>query len=143
MKLRLEHKGARIELIPLIDIIFLLLVFFIYSMLSMVVYRGIPVDLPAADTAETEQRDIIAITIDDQGQIYLDKELVSHHELLFRLKNAVDAFPDKGVVISGHRNSPYRVFVDILDQVRLAGCQRVSIEAMPKDKGNKNNLQSP
>jgi biopolymer transport protein ExbD len=52
MRLRLEHKGARIELIPLIDIIFLLLVFFIYSMLSMVVYRGIPVVLPSADTVE-------------------------------------------------------------------------------------------
>ena len=50
MKLNLNQKGARIELIPLIDIIFLLLVFFIYSMLSMVVYRGIPVNLPAADT---------------------------------------------------------------------------------------------
>ena len=40
MRLKLENKSARIELIPLIDIIFLLLVFFIYSMLSMVVYRG-------------------------------------------------------------------------------------------------------
>jgi biopolymer transport protein ExbD len=134
VKLKLEHKGARIELIPLIDIIFLLLVFFIYSMLSMVVYRGIPVDLPAADTAETEQRDIIAITIDDQGQIYLDKDLVSDLALLGRLKNAVAAFPHKAVIISGHRNSPYRVFVEVLDQVRLAGCQRVSIEAMPKEK---------
>jgi biopolymer transport protein ExbD len=134
VKLKLEHKGARIELIPLIDIIFLLLVFFIYSMLSMVVYRGIPVDLPAAETAETEQRDIIAITIDNQGRIYLDKELVSHVELRGRLENAVDAFPEKAVIISGHRDSPYRVFVDVLDQARLAGCQRVSIEAMPKEK---------
>jgi len=136
VKLTLEQKSARIELIPLIDIIFLLLVFFIYSMLSMVVYRGIPVDLPAADTAETEQRDIIAITIDDQGQIYLDKELVPDHALLSRLKNAVGAFSDKAVIISGHRDAPYRVFVDVLDQVRLAGCQRVSIEAKPKETGD-------
>ena len=137
MKLSLEQQGARIELIPLIDIIFLLLVFFIYSMLSMVVYRGIPVSLPAADTAETQQGEIVVITIDEQGRIFLDKDPVADHELLPRLKNVVAAFPDKAVIISGHRDSPYRVFVDVLDQVRLAGCQRVSIEAMPKEKGPK------
>jgi len=134
VKLTLEKKGARIELIPLIDIIFLLLVFFIYSMLSMVVYRGIPVSLPAADTAETQQDEILVITIDDQGQIFLDKDPVGDNALLPRLKNAVEAFSDKAVIISGHRDAPYKVFVDVLDQVRLAGCERVSIEAKPKEK---------
>lgn len=137
MKLNLEQKGARIELIPLIDIIFLLLVFFIYSMLSMVVYRGIPVNLPAADTAETQQGEILVITIDDQGQVFLDKEPIAYDAFLPHLKKAVGAFPDRAVIISGHRDAPYRVFVDVLDQVRLAGCERVSIEAMPKEKGSK------
>ena len=137
MKVSLEQKGARIELIPLIDIIFLLLVFFIYSMLSMVVYRGIPMNLPAADTAETQQGDILVVTIDDQGQVFLDKEPIGDDELLSRLKNVVAVFPDKAVIISGHRDAPYWVFVHVLDQVRLAGCRRVSIEAMPKEKGPK------
>jgi biopolymer transport protein ExbD len=129
MRLRLEHKGARIELIPLIDIIFLLLVFFIYSMLSMVVYRGIPVVLPSADTVETEKGETLIITVDEKGNIFLDKELTTSLELLSRLRTEQATFPDKTAVISGHRESPYRVFVDVLDKVRLAGFQRVSVEA--------------
>jgi biopolymer transport protein ExbD len=131
MRLRLERKGARIELIPLIDIIFLLLVFFIYSMLSMVVYRGIPVVLPSADTVETEKGQALIISVDAKGNIFLNKELTTSLELLSRLKREQAASPDKTAVISGHRDSPYRVFVDVLDKVRLAGFQRVSMEAIP------------
>ncbi|MEE9566422.1 MAG: biopolymer transporter ExbD, partial [Desulfobacteria bacterium] len=61
MKLKLERKSARIELIPLVDIIFLLLVFFIYSMLSMAVYRGIPVMLPQAETVESAKEQAVFI----------------------------------------------------------------------------------
>ena len=103
----------------------------------MVVYRGIPVNLPAADTAEMQQGDILVVTIDDQGQVFVDKEPIAYDALLPYLKNAVGAFPDRAVNISGHRDAPYGVFVHVLDQARLAGCERVSIEAMPKEKGSK------
>ncbi|MBW2108573.1 MAG: biopolymer transporter ExbD [Deltaproteobacteria bacterium] len=135
MKLNFEQQGARIELIPLIDIIFLLLVFFIYSMLSMVVYRGIPVDLPRANTTEAQQGALLVITIDGRGRIFVDQEPVEADRLSERLK-AVAAGPSKkAVVISGHRDAPYRAFVEVLDGVRRAGFERVSIEAAPKGKG--------
>lgn len=134
MKLQLAQKGARIELIPLIDIIFLLLVFFIYSMLSMVVYRGIPVSLPAADTAETHEGDTLVITIDEKGNLFVDKEPTPSRELLSRLEREQAAFPGKTAIISGHRESPYRVFVDVLDTARRAGFQRVSMEARPRQR---------
>jgi biopolymer transport protein ExbD len=136
VKLRLKQKSARIELIPLIDIIFLLLVFFIYSMLSMVVYRGIPVVLPTADTLEAEKAQVVNITIDESGNVFVDKELTPNHDLLPRLKEEQSAFPEKTAVISGHRESPYRAFVDVLDKVRLAGFQRVSMEAEPRPQEN-------
>ncbi|MBW2265111.1 MAG: biopolymer transporter ExbD [Deltaproteobacteria bacterium] len=129
MKLKLEQKGARIELIPLIDIIFLLLVFFIYSMLSMVVYRGIPVKLPVAEAVETEKGEVLVITINKRGKVFLDKESVSRRRLLSELKAARAAFPAKGVIISGHGEAHYKVFVDVLDKVRLAGFEKVSMEA--------------
>ena len=131
MKLHLKQKSARIELIALIDIIFLLLVFFIYSMLSMVVYRGIPVVLPTAHTVEAEKAKVVNITIDETGNVFVDKELIPSRELLSRLKREQSAFPEKTAVISGHRESPYRIFVDVLDKVRLAGFQRLSMEAEP------------
>ena len=131
MKLALKHKNARIELIPLIDIIFLLLVFFIYSMLSMAVYRGIPVTLPNAETVESTKDKALFITIDDKGNVFLDKELVKD-DLLSHLKREHMACPQKTAIISGDGDSPYRVFVDVLDKVRIAGFRKVSMEARPE-----------
>ena len=132
MKLALKHKGARIELIPLIDIIFLLLVFFIYSMLSMVVYRGIPVSLPAADSVETAKEATLVITIDEGGDIFLNRRRTSGQDLLEKLKRLRTDFPEDTIIISGHGEAHYRVFVDVLDKVRLAGFKKISMEARPR-----------
>ena len=136
MKLKLEHKSARIELIPLIDIIFLLLVFFIYSMLSMAVYRGIPVTLPNAETVESTKEQALFITIDDEGNVFIDKKLVKD-DLLSHLKREQAAGPHKTAIISGDGDSPYRVFVDVLDKVRIAGFKKVSMEATPEKSQQK------
>ena len=61
-------KKARIEMLPLIDIVFLLLVFFIYAMLSMAVHRGLPVELPVSTTAEIDKKLVLSVTIDAQGK---------------------------------------------------------------------------
>jgi biopolymer transport protein ExbD len=129
MKLRIERKSARIELIPLVDIIFLLLVFFIYSMLSMAVYRGIPVVLPKAQTVEAAKERTVFITIDKTGQVFVDKVLVQRSQLLGLLKKEQTSFPEATAMISADGDVPYRVFVDVLDKVRLAGFQKVSMEA--------------
>ena len=131
MKIELKHKSARIELIPLIDIIFLLLVFFIYSMLSMAVYRGIPVTLPNAETVESTKEQALFITIDDKGKVFIDKKLVKD-DLLSQLKREQAVSPQKIAIISGDGDSPYRVFIDVLDKVRLAGFTNVSMEASPE-----------
>jgi biopolymer transport protein ExbD len=132
MKLKVERKNARIELIPLVDIIFLLLVFFIYSMLSMAVYRGIPVMLPQAETVEGEKKQAVFITVDKKGNIFVDKALIARNELLGRLKTEQMTFPQKTAIISADGDAPYRAFVDVLDKVRLAGFTKVSMEARPE-----------
>ena len=132
MKLRLERKSARIELIPLVDIIFLLLVFFIYSMLSMAVYRGIPVMLPQAETIESTKEEAVFITVDKKGNVFVDKAITDRDELLGRLRREQAAFPEKTAIISADGDAPYRAFVDVLDKVRLAGFKKVSIEAQPQ-----------
>jgi biopolymer transport protein ExbD len=137
MKLHLKQKSARIELIALIDIIFLLLVFFIYSMLSMAVYRGIPVTLPDAETVENAKEQAVFITVDKEGNLFVDKELIAVDELLGRLKREQAAFPQKIAIISGDGDSPYRVFVDVLDKVRLGGFKKVSMEAKPRGSDTK------
>ena len=64
---RKVRPGARIEMIPLIDIIFLLLVVVIYAMLSMTVHKGIRVELPRAATAEVDKKDHFSVSIADKG----------------------------------------------------------------------------
>ncbi len=76
-----ERRRARVEMIPLIDIVFLLLVFFIYAMLSMVVHRGVKVTLPAPRTAQIDRRDYVGITIDADNSIYFDEQKVTAAEL--------------------------------------------------------------
>jgi biopolymer transport protein ExbD len=132
MKLTVHRKPARIELIPLVDIIFLLLVFFIYSMLSMAVYRGIPVVLPTAETVETSKVQAVFVTVDRTGKVFVNKTFTPTRELLARLKTERTARPEETAIISADGDAPYRVFVEVLDQVRIAGFEKVSIEAKPE-----------
>ncbi len=132
MKLELKRKSPRIELIPLVDIIFLLLVFFIYSMLSMAVYRGVPVMLPKAETVEIAKEQAVFITIDKKGRVFVDESLTERNELLNRLKREQATFPEATAIISADGDAPYRAFVDVLDKVKLARFTKVSIEARPE-----------
>ena len=77
MKVQLNQSSkVRIELIPLIDIVFLLLVFFIYAMLSMAVHRGLPVQLPKSTATRIEKHTTLSVTVKADGSIFVDKEPV-------------------------------------------------------------------
>jgi len=88
MKLNLNiERKARIEMLPLIDIVFLLLVFFIYAMLSMAVHHGLPVVLPTSSTAKIDKHLVLSVTVKEDGTIYVDKEQVALKNLAVFLKN--------------------------------------------------------
>ena len=70
-------KKVRIEMLPLIDIVFLLLVFFIYAMLSMAVHRGLPILLPTSSSAQIDKSLVLSVTIKSDGTLYVDKEQVA------------------------------------------------------------------
>ena len=63
-------------MLPLIDIVFLLLVVFIYTMLSMAVHKGMEVNLPRSSVADIEKHLVLSVTVKKDGSIYLDKEKV-------------------------------------------------------------------
>lgn len=125
-------KKPRIEMLPLIDIVFLLLVFFIYAMLSMAVHHSLPVTLPVSSTADIDKHLSLTVTVNQKGEIFLDNERVSHEELQDLLEektqNAadlksmqVDLFADK--VIS------YQELYRVLDIIRTAGISNVSLQS--------------
>ncbi|MDY6844276.1 MAG: biopolymer transporter ExbD [Thermodesulfobacteriota bacterium] len=126
-------KQARIEMIPLIDVVFLLLVFFIYSMLSMVVHRGIPIDLPQAKSSLIDKKEYIALSITKEGTVFWGKRLVTFGELKNLLAKKKASNPHLKVFIKGDRKTHYEKVVRILDIVRLTGLNKVSLETVFED----------
>ena len=130
MKINLEvSRKARIEMLPLIDIVFLLLVFFIYAMLSMAVHRGLPVDLPLSQTAKIDKRLILSVTIKSDGSIYVDEEYVRLEDLVGALKTMAKNQKEPGVLLFADRLIHYQSLFQILDKIRLAGINRISLQA--------------
>jgi len=123
-----DQKRARIEMIPLIDVVFLLLVFFIYAMLSMVIHRGISVNLPRSKSAVVDKKDYVSLTISEKGDIYLDDMKTSLNEMELLLIRKRDYNPDLRVFIRGDRRARYERVIEVLDIVRKAGIGKVSLE---------------
>jgi biopolymer transport protein ExbD len=135
MKIKREkqlRQPPRIEMIPLMDVIFLVLVVFIYSMLTMVVHRGIPVNLPQATTLQTDQKDYTSISLTPDGTIFFNKERCTLAELGFWLRERFSALKEKPVYINGDKDVAYGLVVEILDLVRSVGYTKVVIEAEQK-----------
>lgn len=116
-------------MLPLIDIVFLVLVFFIYAMLSMAVHRGLPVLLPISSTSEIDKKLVLTVTVKEDGSIFLDKERVDLEELSVLLKNKAQGRRESGVLLFGDRNLTYQQLFRVLDQIRIAGLQRISLQS--------------
>ncbi|MCP4681150.1 MAG: biopolymer transporter ExbD [Desulfobacterales bacterium] len=130
MKVNLQAiRKPRIEMLPLIDIVFLLLVFFIYAMLSMAVHRGLPVVLPTAETARIDKHLVLSVTVDSDGVVYVDKEQVSMESLKDVLKDKTKSDRDAGVLLFADRSLSYQELFRVLDQIRMAGLKRISLQA--------------
>jgi biopolymer transport protein ExbD len=122
-------KPLRIEMLPLIDIVFLLLVVFIYTMLSMAVHKGMPVDLPTASQVQPEKQAPLSITVRTGGDIFLDRQPVALDELAAVLQPRAASDPGAVVLLFADRNLSYQALFQVLDRVRQAGLSRISLQA--------------
>jgi len=130
MKVAFEKtRKARIEMLPLIDIVFLLLVFFIYAMLSMAVHRALPVALPESATADIDKNALLSVTVESDGTVYLDKEPVPIELLAEKLTRNALAGKNPVVLLFADRNLSYQYLFKVLDQIRMAGLTRISLQA--------------
>ena len=116
-------------MLPMIDIVFLLLVFFIYAMLSMAVHRGLPVNLPASKTVKIDKKLILAVTIRDDGSIFVDKDPVDLDRLTTVLLAKAKGQDQPGVLLFADRNLTYQSLFEVLDRIRQAGLNRISLQA--------------
>ena len=125
-------RRARLEIVPLIDIIFFLLATFVLVSLSMVKNKGIPVVLPRAATGESaERQEHLVVGISEAGQFYLDKREMPEAELFAELARLRAANPDLKIFIHGDENARLGLAITVLDQARRIGISKVTFETNP------------
>lgn len=127
-----QRKRPRMEMIPLMDITFNLLSFFVYISLFMVLQRGVPVTLPQANTAETETKHAITVTVDAQGNVFVEGKTVGRDDLTTAIIKEARSAEKDSVVLRADGKASYQVVVEALDSIRMAGIKRVSLEARPR-----------
>ncbi len=134
-KLPAENAEARIEIVPLIDIMFFLLASFMLVSLSMVNLKSVKVNLPTATTSTPESRkDFVDISVDKIGAVYLDKKPMRDDQLVSSLAASRQKNPAMRVFISGDKQALHGDIIHVLDLVRSAGIEKVAFEIRPPGK---------
>ena len=120
---------ARIEIIPLIDIMFFLLAAFMLVSLSMVNLKSVKVNLPTATTATPDTtKDFVNISVDKAGLVFLDKKPIGNHELVQTLAAGQKTNATLRVFISGDQDARHGDVIRVLDLVRATGIEKVAFE---------------
>ena len=126
-------KKARIEIIPLIDIVLFLLATFVMVSMAMIKNQGVSVNLPVASTsAPQERKEYTAITVTAGGDYYFNKEAVSMEQIVERLTALKSSQPDPRVFINGDQKAEFGKAIAVLDAVRKLGISKVAIETTSK-----------
>jgi len=131
---RRSMKKARIEIIPMIDTIFFLLVFFMISTLSMSHYKGMPVNLPKAASGRQAPAESAAITIDKDDRLFFGKQLVDKPALGDLLRQHLVKNPELLVVINADDRVAHGRVVEVMDIVRGANVVKIAIAVKPKER---------
>ncbi|MFG6376291.1 MAG: biopolymer transporter ExbD [Desulfovibrio sp.] len=134
MRMPRTHRHARVEMLPLMDVVFLILVFLIYAMMVMVVHMGMPVALPTSKNAQPEQMVVLALTIRQDGALWLDKDPVTLETLpaeIMRQSRERGAADDEEPTLQIFADAmlPYQKLFDVLDALKKAGLKKISLQA--------------
>ena len=131
----IPHKKARIEIIPLIDIMFFLLASFMMVSLSQVHMKGIKVTLPTGASGETQsKRDYISISCDVNGTPYFDKKPVSYEELTAILGKVHQENPEAKVFVRGDRDTVHGNIIRVLDILRSQGFTKLHLKSRARQR---------
>ena len=125
-------KRARIEIIPLIDIIFFLLATFIMVSLSMSKNQGVQVALPSASSAASlgDQKELdkaVTLSVNGKGEIFYNKEKIALAQLPVKLQQLKTASKDPKVLLNSDANADFKHVVGVLDEVRKIGIAKIGI----------------
>ncbi len=123
------HKKARIEIIPLIDIMFFLLASFMMVSLSQVHMKGIKVTLPTGQSGETQSKqNYVSVSVDRNGNFFFDKQEMSYDAMAQKLQQVHESDPEAKVFVRGDADTVHGNIIRLLDLLRAAGFFKISFE---------------
>ncbi len=130
LKRRLKDDDGLI-LTPLIDIVFLVIIFFMLNT-SLAINPAIQVDLPNAYTSKAVLKDEILVTLSANGDIYIGKVLVSLERFPSDLKKEMVRLQNNRMILRADETLPYRILIEIMDLARLSGIEAISLVTAKK-----------
>ncbi len=125
---RSSGSSTAIDMTPMIDLIFLLLIFFIVTT-SFVKETGVEVEKPVASTAQKREDSSVLIAVTSEGRIFMDNEEVDIRSVRGRVSVMLSDNPKAAAVVIADKNARVETVVEIMDQCRLAGVNHVSLAA--------------
>jgi biopolymer transport protein ExbD len=129
----IPKKHARIEIIPLIDIMFFLLASFMMVSLSQVSMKGWKVTLPEGSSGKVQnKKDYISLSVDKEGTYYFDKQIIKLEDILPRLQAIYKSNPEAKIFIRGDQEAVHGNVTRMLDQIRASGFTKLSFEIKSK-----------
>lgn len=124
----IEDEDSAIDMTPMLDIVFIMLIFFIVTT-SFVKESGITVSRPSAETAAEDKKGNIMVAIKPNGEIWIDKRAVDVRSVRANIEKLKAESPESGVVLQADTDSKTGLLVKVMDQVRMAGITNISIAA--------------
>ena len=123
-----EVKSPKLELTPLIDVIFILVIFFAVTTTFVQQKKGLKLQLPNAVSVETPKKSIV-ISIDRQQRVYWNSLQISESNVSEKVASAIKTNPNQGILLQADKQTPYSRIIFILDAIRKSGCSNVMLEA--------------
>lgn len=133
INLDLPTEEVQIQIIPLIDVIFCILTFFILAALQLTRQQGIEIDLPKASTGATQMRQMLVVTVSATGQTFVNQQFVDRAQLYQQLQDYHQKSPDGLLVLNASQTAFYNDVVQVLDVMRQVGGDRVALATQPTE----------
>ena len=122
-----KKSEPSIQLAPLIDIVFVLLIFFAVSSSLVSKNQGIPMDLPHASSVEKNKPNL-TISIKKDGSIYYDKMKITVNQISQIVTDYIEEDPEMQINLGADKSIAYENVINVLDQIRLAGCTNIALQ---------------
>jgi biopolymer transport protein ExbD len=119
---------GEINVVPLIDVLFAILTFFVLASIFLTRQQGLPLDLPKATTAESKQMSQqVTLSVNKDGKYFLNKNFVELKDIGQQVKAQLDADPNRLVVVAGDKKVEYRYVISLLDELRKVNATKFAL----------------